>query len=108
MTDIDEIRSPFVRKNIEQRGITDDLVTDLMIVERYLRRPELTDSVAALMLRAAIKDHPLEVEIVSRELKTGRALTELEMEELRAITQARRMPDRSHPGHRPPATTPPT
>ena len=107
MTDIDEIRSPFLRKNIEQRGITDDLVTDLMIVERYLRRPELADSVAALMLRAAIKHHPLEVEIVSRELKMGRALTELEMEELRAITQARRT-DRSHPGHRLPATTPPT
>jgi hypothetical protein len=30
----------------------DDLVTDLLIVERYLRRPELTDSVAVLMLRA--------------------------------------------------------
>ena len=39
----------------------DDLVTDLLIVERYLRRPELTDSVAALMLRAAIKNHPLQV-----------------------------------------------
>ena len=34
MTDIDEIRSPFVLKNIEQRGIMDDLVTDLLIVER--------------------------------------------------------------------------
>ena len=84
MTDIDEIRSPFVLKNIEQRGIMDDLVADLLIVERYLRRPELTNSVAALMLRAAIKDHPLEAEIVSRELKTGRAITELEMEELQA------------------------
>ena len=84
MTDIDEIRSPFVLKNIEQRGIMDDLVTDLLIVERYLRRPELTNSVAALMLRAAIKDHPLEAEIVSRELKTGRPITEYEIEELQA------------------------
>ena len=77
-----EVKSPFLRKNIEQRGI-DDLVTDLLIVERYLLRPELTDSVVALMLRAAIKDHPLEVEIVSRELKTGRSITEPEMDELR-------------------------
>jgi len=35
------------------------------------------------MLRAAIKDHPLEVEIVSRELSMGRAITEPEMDELR-------------------------
>ena len=84
MTDIDEIRSPFVLKNIQQRGIMDDLVTDLLIVERYLRRPELTNSVAALMLRAAMRDHPLEAEIVSRELKTGRPITEYEIEELQA------------------------
>ena len=83
MSDVDEIKSPFLRKNIEERGIIDDLVTDLLIVERYLRRPELTDAVAALMLRAAIKDHPLEVEIVSRELSSGRAITEPEMDELR-------------------------
>jgi hypothetical protein len=83
MSDVDEIKSPFLRKNIGERGIRDDLVTDLLIVERYLRRPELTDSVAALMLRAAIKDHPLEVEIVSRELRMGRAITEQEIEELR-------------------------
>jgi hypothetical protein len=83
MSDVDEIKSPFLRKNIEERGIIDDLVTDLLIVERYLRRPELTDAVAALMLHAAIKDHPLEVEIVSRELSTGRAITEPEMDELR-------------------------
>jgi len=82
MSDVDEIKSPFLRKNIGERGIRDDLVTDLLIVERYLLRPELTDSVAALMLRAAIKDHPLEVEIVS-ELSMGRAITEPEMEELR-------------------------
>jgi hypothetical protein len=84
MTDIEEIKSPFVLKNIEQRGIMDDLVTDLLIVERYLRRPELTDAVAALMLRAAINDHPLEAEIVRYELKTGREITEPELEELRA------------------------
>ena len=82
MTDLCEIKSPFLRKTIEQRGINDDLVTNLLIVERYLRRPELTNSVVALMLRAAIKDHPLETEIVGRELKLGRAITEPEIEEL--------------------------
>jgi hypothetical protein len=84
MTDIDEIKSPFLLKNIEQRGVMDDLVTDLLIIERYLRRPELTDAVAALMLRAAIKDHPLEAEIVRHELLVGRGMTEPEIEELKA------------------------
>jgi hypothetical protein len=28
MSDVDEIKSPFLRKNIEERGIIDDLVTD--------------------------------------------------------------------------------
>ena len=84
MTETDEIRSPFLLSHLQRLGIMDDLVTDLLIVERYLRRPELTDSVAALMLRAAIKNHPLEVEIVSRELRTGRALAEPEIEELKA------------------------
>jgi hypothetical protein len=84
MTDIDEIRSPFLLKHIEQRGVMDDLVTDLLIVERYLRRPDLTDAVAALMLRSAIKDHPLEAEIVRIELHMGRGMTEPEIEELKA------------------------
>jgi hypothetical protein len=82
MTNIDEIKSPFLRKIVEQRGIKDDLVTSLLIVERYLRQPELTNSVVVLMLRAIIKDHSLEAEIVGRELKLGRAITELEMKEL--------------------------
>ena len=50
MSDVYEIKSPFLRQAIEQRGIMDDLVTDLLIVERYLRHPERTDAVAALML----------------------------------------------------------
>jgi len=75
MSDIDEMRSPFLLQAIEQRGIMDDLVTDLLIVERYLRRPELTDAVATLMLRAAIKNHPVEVEIIRLELQTGREIT---------------------------------
>jgi hypothetical protein len=48
MIKIDEIKSPFLLKHLEQRGVLDDLVTDLLIVERYLRRPELTYSVAAV------------------------------------------------------------
>jgi hypothetical protein len=82
VSDDSEIKSPFLRKAIEQRGIYDDLVTDLLIVERYLRRPELADSVVALMLRSAIKAHPLETEIVGCELKLGRGLTEPEMKEI--------------------------
>jgi hypothetical protein len=101
MTEIDEIKSPFLLRNIKQRGIMSDLVTDLLIAERYLRRPELTDSVAMLMLRAAIKNHPLEVEIVSRELRAGRALADLEIEELKASLPPR--DDSSTMG--PPSTT---
>ena len=88
MSDVD-IKSPFLLKNIEQRGVTDDLVTDLLIVERYLRRPELTDAVATLMLRAAIKSHPVEVEVVRRELQTGREVTEPEIEELKVAARMR-------------------
>lgn len=84
MSDADEIQSPFLLKSIEQWGVTDDLVTDLLIVERYLRRPELTNAVATLMLTAAIKSHPFEVEIVRRELQMGREITEPELEELKA------------------------
>ena len=84
MSDIDEMRSPFLLQAIEERGIMDNLVTDLLIVERYLRRPELTDAVATLMLREAIKNHPFEVEIVRRELLMRRGMTEAELEELRA------------------------
>jgi hypothetical protein len=36
----------------------DDLVTDLLIVERYLRRPELTDAVAALCFRRQSRTTP--------------------------------------------------
>jgi hypothetical protein len=46
------VRSPFLRKAIEHRGIADDRVTSLLIVERYLRHPEPTNSIVALMLKA--------------------------------------------------------
>ena len=60
MTDIDEIRSPFVLKNIQQRGVIGRPRHRSPHRGALLRPPELTNSVAALMLRAAIKDHPLE------------------------------------------------
>ena len=52
MSDLDEIRSPFLRKVLERRGINDDQVTSLLIVERYQRQPEPTNSIVALMLKA--------------------------------------------------------
>jgi hypothetical protein len=74
MSHVDEVRSPFLRKAIEQRGIADDRVTSLLIVERYLRHPEPTNFVA-LMLNAIDRDLPLEAAIVRREAKWGRSLT---------------------------------
>jgi hypothetical protein len=41
MDDFDEIKSPFLRKVVERRGINDDQITSLLIVERYQRRPDL-------------------------------------------------------------------
>ncbi|HEU0018344.1 MAG TPA: hypothetical protein VFQ31_08335 [Methyloceanibacter sp.] len=37
MDNFDVIKSPFLRKVIERRGINDDQVTSLLIVERYQR-----------------------------------------------------------------------
>jgi hypothetical protein len=88
MTQADEIRSPFLRKAIEKRGIRDDQVTSLMIVERYLRHPELHDSIVALMLKEIDRDLPLEAAIVRRETELGRSLTELEMKVLRVDAPA--------------------
>ena len=69
MTEVDEIKSPFLRMAIEQRGIRDDQVTSLTIV--------------ALMLKEIDRDLPLEAAIVRRETELGRSLTELEMKMLR-------------------------
>jgi hypothetical protein len=74
----DEVRSPFLRKAIEQRGIADDRVTSLLIVERYLRHPEPTNTIVALMLKAINRELPLEAAIVRREAELGRSLTEQE------------------------------
>jgi hypothetical protein len=81
MDDFDEIKSPFLRKVVERRGINDDQVTSLLIVERYQRRPEPSNSIVRLMLKAINRELPLEAAIVRREVELGRALTDKEIEE---------------------------
>lgn len=81
MSDLDEIKSPFLRKVLERRGINDDQVTSLLIVERYQRLPDLANSVVRLMLTAIERDLPLEAAIVRREVELGRALTDKEIEQ---------------------------
>jgi len=39
MSDQDEIISPFLQKVLDRRGLHDDQVTSLLIVERYQRHP---------------------------------------------------------------------
>jgi hypothetical protein len=80
MSDLDEIKSPFLRKVLERREINDDQVTSLLIVERYQRLPDLANSVVRLMLTAIERDLPLEAAIVRREVELGRALTDKEIE----------------------------
>jgi hypothetical protein len=81
MDNFGEIKSPFLRKVIERRGINDDQVTSLLIVERYQRQPQPGNSIVALMLRAIDREVPLETSIVRREVVLGRALTDKEIEE---------------------------
>jgi hypothetical protein len=81
MSDLDEIKSPFLRKVLERRGINDDQVTSLLIVERYQRQPDPTNSIVRLMLTAIESDLPLEAAIVRREVELGRALTDKEIEQ---------------------------
>ena len=81
MSDRDKIISPFLQKVIERRGINDDQVTSLLIVERYHRHPDQTNSIVKLMLAAIDSDLPLEAKIVRREVELGRALTDKEIEQ---------------------------
>jgi hypothetical protein len=81
MSDLDETKSPFLRKVLERRGMNDDKVTSLLIVERYQRQPDPTNSIVKLMLTAINRDLPLEAAIVRREIELGRALTDKEIEE---------------------------
>ena len=77
----DEIISPFLRKVLERRGVNDDQVTSLLIVERYQRHPDPNNSIVKLMLAAIDGDLPLEANIVRREVELGRALTDKEIEQ---------------------------
>ena len=91
MADFDEIRSPFLRKVLERCSIRDDQATSLLIVECYQRRPEPTNSVVMLMLKAIDSELPLEAAIVRREVDLGRALRDEEIEkEIKAFRAASR------------------
>jgi hypothetical protein len=79
MDNFGEIKSPFLRKVFERRGINDDQVTSLLIVERYRLQPEPANSIVALMLKAIDRELPLEASIVRREVELGRALTDKEI-----------------------------
>ena len=92
MDKLGEIKSPFLCKVIERRGINDDQVTSLLIVERYQRQPEPANSIVALMLRAIDRELPLEASIVRREVELGRALTDKEIEEQIREFQAKAQP----------------
>jgi hypothetical protein len=81
MSDLDQIKSPFLRKVLERCGINDDQVTSLLIVERYKRQPDPANSIVELMLTAIDRDLPLEAAIVRREIELGRALTDEEIEQ---------------------------
>jgi hypothetical protein len=65
----------------QKLGIDDDQVTSLLIVERYQRRPDPTNSVVTLMLTAIDKELPVEAAIVRREIDLGTALTDKEIEQ---------------------------
>jgi hypothetical protein len=81
LDDFDEIKSPFLRKVVERRGIKDDQATSLLIVERYQRRPDPSNSIVELMLKAINRELPLEAAIVRREIELGRGLTDKEIGE---------------------------
>jgi hypothetical protein len=81
MSDQDEIMSPFLQKILDRRGLHDDQVTSLLIVERYQRHPDPNNSIVKLMLAAIDGDLPLEANIVRREVELGRALTDKEIEQ---------------------------
>ena len=81
MSDQDEIISPFLQKVVDRRGLHDDQVTSLLIVERYQRHPDPNNSIVKLMLAAIDGDLPLEANIVRREVELGRALTDKEIEQ---------------------------
>jgi hypothetical protein len=68
-------------KAVERRGIKDDQATSLLIVERYQRRLDPSNSIVELMLKAINRELPLEAAIVRREIELGRGLTDKEIGE---------------------------
>jgi hypothetical protein len=76
-----KLKAHLYAKVLERRGIYDDQVTSLLIVERYQRQPDPTNSIVRLMLTAINRDLPLEAAIVRREIDLGRALTDKEIEQ---------------------------
>jgi hypothetical protein len=76
-----KLKARFYAKSLERRGMNDDKVTSLLIVERYQRQPDPTNSIVKLMLTAINRDLPLEAAIVRREVELGRALTDKEIEQ---------------------------
>jgi hypothetical protein len=74
-------KAPFLRKVVERRGIKDDQATSLLIVERYQRRLDPSNSIVELMLKAINRELPLEAAIVRREIELGRGLTDKEIGE---------------------------
>ena len=95
MSDLYEIKSPFLRKVLERRGLNDDQVTSLLIVERYQRWPDPTNSIVVLMLTAINRELPLEAAIVRREVELVRALTDKESRK-RLRNFRLRLPGRQH------------
>jgi hypothetical protein len=89
MTDIGEIKSPYLRRVIQERGINDQQVISLLIVERYFREPEPTNPVVALMLNAIDRDHPAEAAAVRRELELVKTKPEREIKEIQPTADAK-------------------
>lgn len=70
MNYFDEFKSPFQRRSSYKS----------LIVERYQRWPDSSNSIVTLMLAAINRELPLEAAIVRRVVELGRALTDKEIE----------------------------
>ena len=88
MMGVREIESAYLRGAIQQRGINDQQVLSLLIVERYFREPEPTNSVVTLMLSAIDRDYPAEAAVVRRELESVKAEPKAQIKESQAEHRA--------------------
>lgn len=89
MMGVREIESAYLRRVIQQRGISDQQVLSLLIVERYFREPEPTNSVVTLMLSAIDRDYPAEAAVVRRELESVKAEPKAQIKESQANAGAK-------------------